>query len=272
MNRRSFLQTSALALTAAQARAQAPVQTATTPREFYELRRYLLTGNQPAKVEAYFREALLPALNRLGISPVGAFRLEIGPETPTFFLLLPSPSLAQLLGTEAQLAADPAFQQAAAPFWSAGASTPPFVRISSELLQAFAGYPRLTPPAKSSGPSGSPAGSSGTGRIFQLRTYESPTPATHLRKIEMFHSGEFEAFRRAGFDQVFYADTLIGPRLPSLTYMLSMNSLADLDAHWKAFGADPGWQKLSHDPHFASEPLVSNITNLVLQPLACSQI
>ena len=67
-------------------------------------------------------------------------------------------------------------------------------------------------------------------RIFQLRTYESPSNGEHVRKVEMFHSGEFEIFLRAGFHPVFFGDTLIGGRMPNLTYMLSFADQAELEA------------------------------------------
>ncbi len=54
-------------------------------REFYQLRRYALqTGPQLALTQNYFEHALIPALNRMAMAPVGAFKLDIGPETPTF--------------------------------------------------------------------------------------------------------------------------------------------------------------------------------------------
>ena len=107
--------------------------------------------------------------------------------------------------------------KAAEPFWSAPASSPAFLRIDSSLLVAFEGWPRITPPAKGK-------------RIFQLRTYESPSYRDHILKVQMFHSGEFEIFKNAGFQMVFFGDTLIGQRMPSLTYMLSFADSAELDA------------------------------------------
>src|SRR5258708_30038088 len=50
-------------------------------REFYQLRRYHLnSGPQRKLCDDFLRDALLPALNRLAISPVGVFDLSIGPE------------------------------------------------------------------------------------------------------------------------------------------------------------------------------------------------
>lgn len=271
MHRRSFL-ASGLTLSAAAATSGVPLSlaqsptpspTAGAPREFYELRRYHLTsGPQTALAEAYFKDALIPALNRLGLTPIGAFRLDVGPDTPSFYLLIPGHSAETLVTADLQLANDPAFLKAAEPFWAAPATAPAFVRVESSLMIAFAGWPKLTPPKQ---------GATGK-RIFQLRTYENPSPRAHTVKVDMFHNGEFDIFAKSGFGQVFYGDTLVGGHLPNLTYMLVFNDQADLDASWKRFVADPAWQKLSHDNRYAYEQIVSNISNLILSPLACSQI
>jgi hypothetical protein len=259
MNRRKFvaasLATSAAALVQ-NAKAQANPGRL---REYYQLRRYTLqSGPQGAMTEKYISEALIPALAKRG-GPVGAFRLDIGPETPTFYVLIPIEG-GLIAGTlEEELNRDDNYVKAAEPFWSSPAASPAFLRIDSSLLVAFEGWPRITPPAKGK-------------RIFQLRTYESPSYRDHIVKVQMFHSGEFEIFRNAGFHMVFFGDTLIGQRMPSLTYMLSFADSAELDAKWEVFRNDPAWKKLSADPRFAFEAIVSNITNLVLSPLAASQI
>ncbi len=267
MQRRKFLNTSlaasALALTTP-SEAQSQAAPAAT-REFYQLRTYTLrSGPQPALTERFFADALLPALNRRGMAPIGAFRLDIGPETPTFYLLIPSTSLETLVTLDLTLATafenDEAFLKAAAHFWAAAAAAPAFVRVSTQLLAAFEGWPKLTPPDPHHP------------RIFQLRTYESPSHAAHVRKVEMFHHGEFDIFARAGFGQVFYGDTLLGPRLPNLTYLLTFPNHAALDAAWDRFRSDPAWKKLSSDPRYNFEDIVSSITNLILTPLACSQV
>ena len=86
-------------------------------------------------------------------------------------------------------------------------------------------------------------------------------------------NGEFGIFAKAGAAGVFCADALIGPRLPSLTYMLGFPDVAALEAGWDEFSADPAWKKLSSDPQFkVHPPTASNITSIVLRPLACSQV
>jgi hypothetical protein len=264
VKRRDFLAASIAASTLAAAGESAAQLYGGTATEYYLLRRYnLLSGPQLKLTESYFGDALIPALARMGISPAGAFRLDIGPETPAYYLLIPSLNVATLVDLDLRLATDAAFLASAAPFWNATAAAPAFQRVEVSLLWAFHGWPKLTPPA---------AAATKAKRIFQLRTYESPSDGEHIRKVEMFHSGEFEIFLNSGFHPVFFGDTLIGTRMPNLTYMLSFADLTELDAKWDVFRNDPVWKKLSSNPRFAFDPIVTNITNLILSPLDCSQI
>jgi hypothetical protein len=264
LRRREFLTaslaTSALAL-AGEVSAQTPP---TGAREFYQIRRYhLASGPQLKLTENYFAQALIPALGRMGMGPVGALRLDFGEETPAYYLIIPGPSVEALATLELKLPEDQSFLEAAAPYWNAPAAAPAFERVEISLLEALAGWPKLTLP---------PASAAKGKRMFQLRTYESPSNGEHQRKVEMFHSGEFEIFLKAGFHPVFFGDTLIGERMPNLTYMLSFTDMAELEAKWDVFRSDPTWKKLSASPRFAFDPIVSNITNVTLNPLECSQI
>ncbi len=264
MQRRDFLMTSSLAAAAVALNpgispAQAP---SGKPRSYYELRKYLLqSGSETKLLHNYLSDALIPALNRMGCTPIGVFTLDLGPQTPTTYVLIPSTKLESLVSAELQLVKDEEFMKAAAPFWAAPATAPGFLRIESSLMIAFEGWPQVVVPPAQHGK-----------RVFQLRTYESPSHQDHVRKVEMFHHGEFDIFQKAGFWQVFYGDTLIGPRLPQLTYMLSFPELADMDAKWDAFRNDPDWKKLSSDPRYSYESIVSNIDSLFLRPASFSQI
>jgi hypothetical protein len=247
------------------ASSHSPQATQTTKsRLFYELRCYRLSSGPQRKLcDDFFRTALLPALNRLGVSPVGVFDETIGPETPSIYVLLPSASLETLVTAESHLAQDAEYMKAGAPFLNAPATEPAFVRMESQLMQAFEKIPGITLPA---------ATATNSPRVFELRTYESATDQDHKRKVEMMQSGEEAIFAKAGFTQVFYGDTLIGSRLPNLTYMLSFESVADRDKHWAAFRNSPAWKALSSEPRYAFETIVSSITNLILTPTAYSQI
>ena len=265
MERRRFLASSVAASALAVAAGVSAEASAPPPgREFYQLRRYLLRSGPQTKVtESYFSDALIPSLAGMGMGPVGAFHLDFGPETPVFYLLIPGPSAEVLAEIDLRLAEDAAFLKAADPFWNSTSAAPAFERVESSLLAAFAGWPKITPP---------PAAQTKGKRIFQLRTYESPSYGEHVRKVEMFHSGEFEIFKAAGFHPVFFGDTLVGSHMPSLTYMLSFADMADLNAKWDVFRNAPEWKKLSGSPRYSFEAIVSNISNLVLSPTTYSQI
>jgi len=233
-------------------------------RLFFELRRYQLSdGPQRKLCNDFFQSALIPAVNRLGIKPVGVFNLAIGPETPAIYVLLPSATLETLVTLEARLAQDAEYVKTGAAFLNAPAIAPPFNRIESSLMIAFEKIPGLTLPVATAtnGP-----------RVFELRTYESATDQDHKRKVEMMQSGEEAIFAKAGFSQVFYGDTLIGPRLPNLTYMLSYESIAERDKVWSAFANAPEWKAMQALPRYSFENIVSNITNVILTPATYSQI
>ncbi len=234
-------------------------------QELYQLRKYALrNGPQTALTQGYFERALIPALGRLGMGPVGAFKLDVGPETPTYYVLIPATDAAALVELDARLGADAEYVKAAAGFRDAPATAPAFERAERTLLGAFTGWPKLVAPKLVDGRLPK--------RIFQLRAYESPSQAAHARKVAMFNEAEIGIFVRTGLTPVFFAETLVGTRMPSLTYMLTFADTAELTTKWAAFGADAAWKELSRKPGNTDAEIVSNISNLYLSPLACSQI
>ncbi|HEX5482775.1 MAG TPA: NIPSNAP family protein [Terriglobia bacterium] len=266
MHRRKFLASSlaASALVAAPALPAGKEADSNSGREYYLLRRYNLRSGPQVKItNQFFRDVFVPAVNRLGITPVGVFNLVLGPQTPALYVLLPSASLELLANLDARLEADPEYVKNGASFLSAPAANPAYLQIESSLMLAFHGRPKLQLPPMTAGREP---------RAFELRTYESPSERDHRRKIEMFHSGEFDVFRQAGFWPVFYGDTLVGSRMPNLTYLLAFHGLAERDKLWQAFGASPEWKKLTHSSKFDFESIVTNVTNFILSPASYSQI
>lgn len=266
MDRRKFLASSVAAVAASTTlhTSQAQVQESSAPaeREYYDLRAYHVRGGpQKMLADSYFRDALIPALNRQGIKPVGAFNTSIGEGgSSSMYLLLPSTKAETLLGVEARLAADAEYQKAGAAFINAPAREPGFMSVESTLIYAFQAFPKLT-----TMPTDAP-------RLFEMRTYESPTLQDHYRKIEQMNTGEGPIFKKAGFQIIFMGDRVIGSRIPSLTYMIGFATLADRDKAWSTFFGSPEWKTLSADPRYSFEPLVSNIDNTILAPTAYSQI
>jgi hypothetical protein len=269
MERRKFLASSlaasALAVTTPGSSLAAAQGTAQGKgREFYQLRRYHLnSGPQRKLCDDFFRDALVPALNRMAIAPVGVFDLSIGPETPSIYMLMPSLSAETLATVETRLGQDAEYMKAGAPFLNAPAKEPAFDRMESSFLQAFEKWPRIVLPS---------ATATHAPRVFELRIYEGATDQDHRRKVEMMQSGEAEIFTKAGVEQVFYSETLIGSRLPNLTYMLAFDNLADRDKKWAAFRGSDEWKAYSTQPKYAFEVIVSTINNFILTPTSYSQI
>ena len=261
MKRRSFL---ASVLAAPGVGLGASHDRVATGREFYELRLYhLRVGPQDRAMHDFLRDVAIPAWNRAGIAPIGVFTVLFGLDRPTTYVLLPYKSLEMISTVAERLAADDHYQRAALAFLAAPATSPAYVRAESSLMRAFTTIPKLEVP---------PATAAKKPRIFELRTYESPSDAAGLKKIEMFDTGEIAIFRRTGLTPVFFGQTLVGPRLPNLTYMLTYDDMAAREKNWAAFAADPEWKKLAATPGFTDPEIVSNISNAFLRPAAYSQI
>ena len=223
----------------------------------------LRRGPQVKLTDDFLRDAALPAMGRLGVGPVGVFNTTIGPDSPTVYVLVPSPSLEAVATLPQRLFADPEFLKAGAAYINAPATEPGYVRLETSLLAAFTGMPKLEVP---------PATAERAPRLFELRIYESHSKKANLTKIKMFNEGEIAIFRRTGLRPVFFGETLIGSRLPNLTYMLTFDSIEQRDRNWSAFVADPEWKKLSATPGYTDAETVSNISNVLLSPAPYSQI
>jgi len=252
------------AIGAAPARPQERSQTHDSP-QVYLWRQYILkTGTEPRRVADFLQNAAIPALNRLGHKPIGVFEGISGVTTPTIFTLTPFGSLDEIGTLEARLDADTEFNAAGAAYLDAPATDTPYVRQEVSLLTAFPKFPKIVVPAATAvkGP-----------RIFELRTYESPTERAHRAKVKMFSDlGEIEIFHRTGLTPVFFSRTLAGPKMPSLTYMLVHENMAARDKNWSAFGSNPEWRKLAATSGYTDAEIVSNITVVYLRPAAYSQI
>src|ERR1700681_4322257 len=101
-------------------------------REFYQLRCYRLSSGPQRKLcEDFFRDALIPALNRLAIAPVGVFDLSIGPDTPSIYVLMPGLPAETVATVETHLGQDADFTKSGAAFLNAPAKEPAFDRMES---------------------------------------------------------------------------------------------------------------------------------------------
>ncbi|NOY57468.1 MAG: NIPSNAP family protein, partial [Calditrichaeota bacterium] len=232
-------------------------------QQYLELRQInTLLGDKKKILNNFLRDVEIPALNRLGILPVGVFTVKFGANEPTLYMLLPHNSLESVATTNSRLLADSQFLQDGAEFLDTPISDPNYVRIETMLLKAFENMPKLKVPDAVKGKSS---------RIFEMRTYESHSRKAAKKKIEMFNKGgEIRIFREAGLHPVFFGETLIGPRMPNLTYMLAFESMKERDKNWSAFVKHPDWQALKAKAEY--KDTVSNITDIILRPASFSQI
>lgn len=242
------------------------IKTGSAKQEFYNIRVYQLkTKEQEASVDSFLQMAFLPALHRLGIRQAGVFK-PIGNDTALIrriYVLIPFHSLEQFAGLPGSLEKDPLFLSDGKNYLGASHSDPPYVRIESTLLYAFPGMPRLEAPADlKTAPSE---------KIYELRSYEGPTERLFDNKVRMFNEGgEISLFKRLGFNAVFYASVIAGSHMPNLMYMTSFESMASREQHWKIFGEDPFWKKLSASPEYQHN--VSHIDIVFLHPASYSDL
>jgi hypothetical protein len=260
MNRRNFLTLAGAAGLGSLAQTTTAAAPAPGDRLFLELQKYTLENEtQRQALDAFLKDAAIPAYNRLSIQPVGVFQ---DPKAVSpVFVLIPHPNLRSAANVNQRLARDSEFAGKAASFIGAPKASKPYAELESWLLRAFTGMPGVETPAK------------GPGRVFQLRIYESPSYQTGQKKIEMFNdAGEIRIFREVGLNPVFFGEAVFGARMPNLTYMLGFESEEAQKEAWGKFGKHPDWQKLRGMAEYADGTILRNIVNIPLKPTEYSQI
>jgi NIPSNAP len=258
MNRRHFMG-AAGGMTLLDSSAAAAVK-----KSIIELRYVLMRNtaeNQMQRTSDFLKNSAVPALKRVGVGPLGFFASVIAPESPFILSLATFPGMAAMETAREKQAADREYLRARDAYNSGSGLS--YERLESSLLRCFDVMPGVEPP---------PDDGKRAPKIFELRMYESNNGTTLARKIKMFNEGEAGIFKRLGMQPVFFAETMVGAKMPSLVYMLSYDDLAARDRLWKAFGSDPEWQKLRAQPGYSDAEIVSNISNTILRPLPFSDI
>ena len=260
MKRRDFLAVTCIGGLASLSEAgRAGSKCTKSKREYYELRHYRIGSQGKQKIVLDFlKAAVIPAVNRIGIRPIGVFKILEG-DNPDLYVLLPHESLESVVTTSSLIVSDAEYKKAGAKLLNAPKSDAAYERIESSLMIAFEAIPKLELPTRKQS------------RIFQLRIYESHNSLAGKKKVEMFNTGgEIAIFRQTGLNPVFFGQSLVGTRLPNLTYMLGFDDMETKEKSWDRFRNDPGWKKLKTNPYY--KDTVSNITNILLRPASCSQI
>jgi NIPSNAP len=218
---------------------------------FYVVEQYLLEqGSQPGRIHNFFSNALLPAMERIHKGPKIFLEAVAAPHIPMVTAIFGVESCDQIWSVAKQLFADKDFARAF-DAWEAG--EPPYISANTSLLEATDYSPEIMAPDKP------PAAR----RIFELRTYHSPTARQRKALDERFSGPEVKIFHRVGIHPVFYTSTVFGANRPNLTYLIPFDSLAAREKAWDAFGADEEWVKVRSES-VARGGQINNVTNLSL--------
>lgn len=231
-------------------------------QEYYEIRIYRINDYDKQQIaESYLEKALIPALNRQGLDRIGVFTNQDDENDHSIFMVIPFPTLEKFATLNQSLAADKTYQEAAKDYFDRSKKDRVYSRIESRFTKAFAGMPTMEIPKLSS---------EKQERVFELRLYESHTEDHARRKVQMFNEGEIQVMRDTELAPVFFGETLIGPQVPNLIYMLTAPDRETHKQHFKNFLKHPGWIKIKDLPQYKGT--VSKIQNWFLTPTPYSQL
>lgn len=225
-------------------------------KEFYQLTIYNFTDNSQADVtENYLNKAYLPALKRKNIGEVGVFK-PVEDSILQLYMLIPFNSLEEISTIDNELLEDVLYLENGTEYLNSPAENPSFERKEVILLSAFEYMSQMKP---------SPLTAPRKERIYELRSYHSPTETLLQNKLDMFNQGgEIEIFENLGFNAVFYGEVIAGPEMPNLMYLTTFKNRESRDRHWEEFGNSPEWQALAELPEY--EGNVSHIDIYFLYP------
>jgi hypothetical protein len=228
-------------------------------RQYIEILRYHTAGNgKKGTLNNYFKDAFIPAMNRLGVKNVGVASPQFGDAGNSFYVMLPHESLESWGTWRSRLLEDRTYLSAAKEVVEAPFDAPAYSRIEGWLLHAFKECPTLEIPAQ--GP-----------RLFEMRIYRSHSMTQSQKKIHMFNEGgEIQIFRDNRLKPVFFGEMISGPEMPSLVYMVVHKDGRDREDNWDAFRKAPAWEALRQKSMYKNT--VTSITDIVMRPAGYSQV
>jgi hypothetical protein len=261
MNRRKFI--AASAATAAIAGIPATADAAEKKQMYFEFIHCQVTNNAlKGRLEKYWREAAIPALNRFGISQVGVFKPKYGAHGLDYYVLIPHASLESFEMAWDKIAKDADYQSAGKGLIDPPMDNPLYYRTQTSLLKAFSHLPTLEIPEHIKGKKG---------RFFEVRVYESHNRHKAKLKVEMFNKGgEIALFKKTGLNPVMFGEMLAGDKMPNLTYILGFENMEEQSKAWDTFRNSDGWKKMKANPRY--KDTVSSVTDFILTPTGISQM
>ena len=214
-------------------------------RDYYLIQVYhCSTSKQIENIDAFLKNTFLPYLHQNGIEKVGVFA-PVDNDTATdkrLYVWVPFKNIKKLDELDQKIEAlDPMGTDAIIHLENADGSLP-YTRIEKIITRAFKFQPQYVTKSTLT---------KSSSRVYEYRSYESPTEAMHLKKVHMFNEGgEVTLFESLNFNAIFYSKVIAGSSMPNLIYMTSFNNMEDRDAHWKSFEEAPLWKKISVAPEY----------------------
>jgi len=230
MDRRSFVQSVAGAGLLSQTAAAQP--SAATTHLYCLDYFYYRQGNQASRLQQFLSSQA--SLWTKHSRAFGAFSAVMAPHAQTTLVLTGFTSFEEMSAAESHLEADPGFQKARQELERG--TEPPFDSRQRVLLRATDFSPDIALAQKPPRP-----------RYFEIRVYHSPTERQLRLVHERFAGPEIKIFHRSGIHPILYGDTIAGPDMPSLTYIIPFASLGEREKAWDTFGADPEWIKVREE-------------------------
>ncbi len=199
---------------------------------------------QIQSTEQYLKNAYLPFLHKAGVEKIGVFK-PITNDTSSdkrIYVLIPLKTIDQIDKLDEAIWKDAEHEKNGSVYLNTAYNQPAFIRKENMLVKAFEGMPGYSVPNLTG---------LVTEKIYEFRSYEGPTEKMYRSKVDMFNVGqEIQLFERLQFNALFYGSVLVGDKMPNLVYMTSFNNMAERDAKWKDFSADPVWKDISTRPKY----------------------
>ena len=214
-------------------------------RDYYLIQVYhCTTTKQIENIDAFLKNTFLPYLHKNGIKKIGVFA-PLNNDTAAdkkLYVWVPFKNIQKLDELDQKIEAlDPMGNAPIIHLETADGSLP-YTRIEKIITRAFKFQPQYATTSTLT---------KSSSRVYEYRSYESPTEAMHLKKVHMFNEGgEVKLFASLNFNAIFYSKVIAGSSMPNLIYMTSFNSMEDRNAHWKSFVEAPIWKKISTAPEY----------------------
>jgi len=106
--------------------------------------------------------------------------------------------------------------------------------------------------------------------LHELRIYRC-VPGRMPALLKRFETVTLGIWARHGIRQAGFWTTAIGESNQDLTYLLAWESLAEREAKWTAFQADPEWIAKRAESE-RDGPIVATLSSAILQPTAFSSV